>query len=127
MQKRLPIVVLSLLVGLVSIGQVLAQGTPPSGVFSGTINKVDLDGKGIVVQNKDGEMFFQLGGETRINGSPVGEGGLRSESLKEGMIVTISYMEKNGNKLASRIDVETSSVGTSKGWELPFECGLSIC
>ena len=127
MQKRLPSGVLSLLVGLVFIGQVLDQGTLPLQVFSGTINKVYLDGKGIVVQNKDGEMFFRLGGETRINGSPVGEGGLRSDSLREGMLVTISYMETNGNKLASRIDVETSSVGTSKGWELPFECGLSIC
>ncbi len=117
----------ALIVGLVFIGGVLAQGTSPQGVFSGIITKVNPEGTGIAVQNKDGEMSFQLGGETRINGSFAGERGAIPDSLKGGMLVTISYMEKNGNKLANRIDVETSSVGTSKSWELPFGCGFSVC
>lgn len=127
MEKTILIAALALMTGLVLVGEVFAQGSSSPGVFSGTITKVDPEEKGIVVQNKDGEMFFQFNYDTKVNGSPLGKGGLIFEKLKEGMPVTILFMEGERNRVASRIDVKPSSVGSLKGWEFPFVCGLSIC
>ena len=127
MEKTIVIAFLSLMAGLVFMGGVLAQGISPPGVFSGTITKVDAEKKGIVVQNQDGEMFFQWNHGTRVNGSSAGEGGLISEKLKEGVRVTIFYAEVERNRVATEIAVKEGSLGTLKGWELPFECGVRVC
>ena len=127
MKKTILIAMLTPMAGLVLSGWVLAQGTPAPRVFSGTITKVDLEKKGIVVQNQDRRMFFQWNHETKVKGSSGEEGGLISKNLKEGMRVTIFYKEVQKNRVASQIAVKESSLETSKGWELPFECGLSVC
>ena len=127
MQNWLPKSIFFLLGWLLLSGEFLAQAAPPPAVFSGIITMIDLERKEFAVRNKDGELLFRLSGESIINGSAAGEGSLRAGSLKEGMIVTVSYTEKDGDKIASRIDAKTSSVGTSKGWEYPFGCGLSVC
>jgi hypothetical protein len=127
MKKRIMIAVLTLIAGVVFIGSVLAQETFPPGVFSGTITKVDPEKREIVVNNKDIEMFFRWDHETWVNGSPGGKEGFISDNLKEGMLITIFYSETDRHRVASRINVETTNVGTLKGWELPFGCGLSLC
>jgi hypothetical protein len=126
-KKRIMITVLTLIAGVVFIGSVLAQETVPPGVFSGTITKVDPEKREIVVQNKEGALFFRWDHETRVNGAPGGKEGFISDNLKEGMLITIFYSEMDRHRVASRINVETTNVGTLKGWEFPFGCGLSLC
>jgi hypothetical protein len=127
MDKRMLIAVLAFIAGMVFIGAVLAQENFPTGVFSGKITKVDQEKREFVVQNKDGEKLFGWDHETWIDGAPGEKEGLISDNLKEGMLVTIVYMKVDMHRVASRIEVETSSVGILKGWETPFGCGLSLC
>jgi hypothetical protein len=125
--KRTAFLVFSaLMVGGFIIGLVWAQETSPRGVFTGIITKVDPE-EGIVVRNPNGEMLFQWGPETMVNGLRLGEGGSISEKLKEGMEITVSYTEVERNRVASEIGVKGASVGITKGWELPFGCGMSVC
>ena len=83
--------------------------------------------KEIIIQNKDGQKFFYWNHETWVNGSPEGKDGFISDNLTEGMLITIFYTESDKNRIANRIDVETSTAGTQKGWEVPFGCGTSLC
>jgi len=109
------------------MGEGVPQETSIPGVYSGIITKVDPEREGIIVQNKDGEIFFHWSGETKIIGPPPRNGGLISNNLKEGMLVTIFYTEVEKNRVASQIEVKRSSIGTLKGWEHPFGCGVSVC
>jgi len=112
--------------GAFIIGLVWAQETPQQGVFTGIITKIDPE-KGIAVRSENGEMLFQWDSETKVNGSPLGEGGSISKKLKEGMEVTITYTIAERNRVASEIAVKETGVGITKGWELPFGCGISVC
>ena len=125
MGKGILITILALMTGVVFVGGVWGQKNSPSGSFSGTITKVDLANKEIVVQNNDAERIFQWNNETRVNGP--GEGKLILEDLKEGMIVTVLYKEGARNRVANRIDVKTANPKTLKGIEFPFECGVNVC
>jgi hypothetical protein len=127
MAKAILIPILALMTGVVFIGGVWGQKNPQSGAFSGTITKVDMTNKEIVVQNSDGEMTFQWNNETKVNGFPVEKGGLVSGNLKEGMKVTVLYREGDQNRVANRIDVKTSKPKTLKGLSFPFECGVRVC
>ena len=125
MKKGLAFTALLLTLGLVLVGGVWGEKNSLPGAFSGTITKVDLAGKGIVVQNHDAEMAFQWNNKTRVKG-PGGED-LIFENLKEGMMVTVLYREESRNRVASRIDVKTANPKTLKGMALPFDCGVTVC
>jgi len=126
MEKGILIVFLALTVGLVFVGGAWAQKNSLPGAFSGTITKIDLAKKEIVVQNNnDAEAIFRWNGETAIKGP--GERSLIFEDLKEGMIVTVLFREGSRNRVASRIDVKTANPKTLKGIEFPFECGVTVC
>jgi len=127
MKKTILLISSAVVVGMLIMGLVLAQETSSRQVFSGVIAKVDPEKKGIVVRNQDQEMYFQWGSETMVNGFRSGERGSISKNLKEGMGVTIFYTEVERNRVASEITVKETSVGTTKGWELPFGCGASVC
>jgi len=98
-----------------------------NGVFSGTVTKVDTDGKGFFVRNEAGEFYFQWNKNTRISGFPSSEGDLIADNLKEGMVVRIFYTEPGMTRVAGRIEVQKGEVETMKGWEHPFGCGISLC
>jgi len=125
MRKGMLLTLLALMVGGVFVGGVWGQKNSPPGAFSGTVTKVDLAKKEIVVQNNDAEMTFQWNKETKVNGP--GEKGLVFEDLKEGMMVAVLYREGDPNRFANRIDVKTEELKTLKGIELPFECGVRVC
>ena len=125
MEKGVWIILLALMMGLALAGEVWAQKNSPPGVFSGTISKVNLANKEIVVQNNNAEAIFQWNDETAVKGP--GERSLIYEDLKEGMMVTVSYREESQNRVASRIDVKTTNLKTLKGMEFPFECGVTVC
>ena len=127
MEKGLLITLLALTAGLVFVGGVWGQTNSPSGAFSGTVTKVDLANKEIVVQNNDREITFQWNNETQVNGLPVEKAGLDSGNLKEGKIVTVLYKEGDQKMVANRIDVKTVNLKTLKGIEYPFECGVKVC
>jgi hypothetical protein len=99
----------------------------PKGIFSGTITKVDPEGKGFFARNEAGEVFFQWNRNTKISGFPSSEGDLVADILKEGMVVRIFYIEPGMTRVASRIEVKKSDMETWKGWEHPFGCGVSLC
>ena len=125
MRKRIPVGVLALLTGLVLVGGVWAQKSPPPTTVGGIITTVDLANHEIAVRNDDGGRIFQWNKETKINGP--GEKALIFEDLKEGMMVTVSYREGERDRVANRIDVKTANIKTLKGIELPFECGMKVC
>jgi hypothetical protein len=127
MKKTILLVTPAVVIGVLIMGLVLAQETSSRQVFSGVITNVDPEKKAIVVRNQDQEMLFQWSPETMVNGSRLGKGGLISEKLKEGMEVSVSYTEVERNRVASEIAVKGTSVGITKGWELPFGCGISVC
>ena len=127
MKKTILLVSPAVVVCMLIMGLVWAQETSSRQVFSGVITKVDPENKGIVVRNQNQEMLFQWGPETMVNGFRLGEGGSISKNLKEGMGVTIFYTEVERNRVASEIAVKETSVGITKGWELPFGCGISLC
>ncbi len=124
--RTLLFISLVLTAGVFILGLAWAQETSSQGVFRGIITKIDSQ-KGIVVRNQDQEMIFQWGPETMVNGFRLGEEGSISKDLKEGMGVTILYREVERNRVASEITVKETSVGPTKGWELPFGCGISVC
>jgi len=125
MRKGMVFAALLLILGLVLVRGVEGQENSPTGAFSGTITKVDLAKKEIVVQNNDTEMTFQWNNKTRVKGP--GEEELIFEDLKEGSMVTVLYKEGDGNRVANRIDIQTVKPTTLKGIELPFECGVKVC
>jgi len=127
--KRTIWVVLPALVAVVFIlGSVLAQGTSPEGIFSGIITKVDPGRNRMGVQNqKSGEMVFQLDHQTRVNGFRMGEEGLIPKNLQKGMQVTVYYVQVEKNWLATQIEVKETGAAATKGWEVPFGCGYSVC
>lgn len=127
MDKRILIEVLAFIAGLVFIGGVLAQDNFPTGVLSGTITNLNPEKREFAVQNKDREMIFGWDHETWVNGAPGGKEGFISDNLKEGMLVRIAYTKVDKHRVASRIDVGTSGLGISKGWESPFGCGGTLC
>lgn len=117
---------LALAAGVFILGLGWAQGTSSQGVFRGIITKIDSE-KGITVRNETGEMLFQWGPETKVNGSRLGEEVLISKKLKEGMEVAVSYTIVERNRIADEIAVKETGIGVTKGWELPFSCGISLC
>jgi len=125
MRKGILITVLALMTGMAFVGGVWGQNDSPPGAFRGTITKVDLANKEIVVQNNDAEAVFQWNNETTVKGP--GDKSLIFEDLKEGMIVTVLYREEAGNRIASRIDAKAANLKTLKGIGLPFECGVTVC
>ncbi len=127
MRKGITIAVLTLMAAIAFVGGVWAQRVSPSGVFSGTITKVDLANKKLIVQNNDGEMTFQWNNETQVNGLPVEKVRLDSNNLKEGMKVIVFYREGDQNRVANWIDFKTPDLKTLKGLSFPFECGVKVC
>lgn len=127
MENRFLIGVLGVVIGLVFVGGVLAQETSAPKIFSGIITKVDLVNKEIVLQNQEEQMTFQWTHETKVNGPPAETGGSIPENLKEGMRATVLYGKGSRSWVASRIDVGPGNLKTLKGWEFPFECGVTVC
>jgi hypothetical protein len=127
MEKGILITVLALMTALAFVGGVWGQKISPPGAFSGIITKVDWAKKEIVVKNSGGEKTFQWTDETQVYKSPVEKAGLDSENLKEGMKVTVIYRKGDPNRVANRIDVETSKLKALKGLSFPFDCGASVC
>jgi len=125
MEKGVLLTVLVLMTGMAFVGGVWGQKISPPGTFNGTITKVDLPNKEIVVQNNNAEAIFQWNDETAVKG--LGERSLIFENLQEGMMVTISYREENQNRVASLIEVKEINPKTLKGFESPFECGRTVC
>ena len=125
MKKGLAFTALLLTVGLVLVGGVWGEKNYLPGAFSGTITKVDLAGKGIVVRNHEAEMTFQWNNKTRVKG-PGGEE-LVFADLKKGIMVTVLYREENRNRVANQIDVKTANPEALKGLALPFDCGVTVC
>ena len=125
MEKGVLLTVLVLMTGMAFVGGVWGHKISPPGTFNGTITKVDLPNKEIVVQNNNAEAIFQWDDETAVKGP--GERSLIYEDLKEGMMVTVSYREESQNRVASRIDIKTTNLKTLKGFESPFECGRTVC
>lgn len=124
--KKIILVAVIAAVAVLAI-EVWAQEIPlPKGIFSGTISRVDPDGKGFFARNEAGE-FFQWNRKTRVIGPVPKDDALISENLKEGMLVTIFYTELKKTRIASQIEVKKSDIKTMKGWEYPFGCGLSLC
>ncbi len=127
MKRTILFPVLALMTGVIFIGGVWAQGTISLDVFQGKIMKVEPEGKGIVVQNQDGKMSFQLSSETKISIlSFEGKEILDPATLKEGMLVTVFYKKAISDRVAERIDVGTVS-NESEGFETPFTCGPRVC
>ena len=127
MEKGILIAVLALMTALAFVGGVWGQKISPPGAFGGIITEVDWAKKEIVVKNSGGEKTFQWTDETQVYSSPVEKAGLDSENLKEGMKVTVLYREGDPNRVANRIDVETSKLKALKGLSFPFGCGASVC
>jgi len=125
MEKGVLLIFLALMTGMAFVGGVWAQKNSPAGTFSGTVTKVDLANQEITVRNNDGEKIFRGNQETKIYGAE--EKDLIFENLQGGMMVTISYREENQNRVASLIEVKKANPKTLKGFESPFDCGLTIC
>ena len=125
MKKRVLIIVLALITGMAFVGGVWGQKNSPPDTFSGTITKVDLANKEIIVQKNDGEAIFQWNDETVVKGPE--EKSLIFDDLKKGMTVTVSYSEGHQNRVASLIEVKQANLKTLKGLESPFECGRTVC
>lgn len=125
MEKGILITALVLITGVVFGVGVWSQENSPPGSFSGTITKIDVANKEIVVQNNDAEAIFQWNNETRVNGP--GETALPFEDLKKGMKVMVFYREGDRNRVVNRIDVRKPDRKTLKGLSFPFECGVRVC
>ena len=125
MGKGILITAMVLMVGIVFVGGVWGQKNPRLGSLRGTITRVDLANKEIVVKNHKTETTFQWEKETSVNGP--GKEKWHFENLRKGMTVTLLYREENRNKVANRIDVKAANPEISTGWELPFECGVRVC
>jgi hypothetical protein len=125
MRKGLGLTALLITASLVLVGGGWGEKNSTPGVFSGTIAKMDLAAKGIVVRNNEAEMTFQWNSKTRVKGAGGEE--LNLGDLKEGVMVTVLYREESRNRVANRIDVKRMNSKALKGVSLPFDCGISVC
>ena len=125
MGKGILIFGLALVAGIAFIGGVWGQENSSPEAFRGTITKIDLANKEIVVQNNDMEATFQWSDETAVKGPE--EKTLSFEDLKQGMTVTVNYKGRAPKRIANRIDVDRGKFKTLKGVSLPFDCGIHVC
>ncbi len=122
--KRL-ITVVALVAAVVLAGTVWGQKGPPLASFSGTITRIDLAGKEMVVEKNKSATIFRWNDQTSVKGPR--EGKLRFEDLKGGMVVTVLYKEGDPNRVAARINVTATNPQASKGINFPFVCGVRVC
>ena len=125
MKKGMLITGMALVAAFVFAGTVWSQKGSSLASFSGTITRIDLAGKEIVVQKNKAETIFHWNDQTSVKGPR--EGNLRLADLKEGMGVTVLYKEGDENRVAARIDVTVRDPQASKGINYPFVCGVRVC
>jgi hypothetical protein len=105
--KAVPVVLLTLSIAVMAGAVAQAQDSAQSmenKTAIGNLVRVDTDAKTLSIKQENGEqMQFDYDANTKVEGSQTTVQGLASEA---GTSVTVTYIEKAGKKLASRIEVK---------------------